>query len=116
MRDALYQFEQLVFIELVRRFEDMEDEFIANPGEDENLNKLLANREFVKGLFEPLREIDLFLSTIQEEDLPMITSETLRLMTQNLATDLKDLERGYMRLGAWVSVRTRQNIQSALSA
>ncbi len=103
MRDALYQFEQLVFVELVRRFEDLEDEFIANPGEDKNLNKLLANREFVKGLYEPLREIDLFLSTIQEEDLPMITPETLRLMTQNLATDLKDLERGFMRLGAWVS-------------
>ena len=103
MRDALYQIEQLVFIELIKRFEDLEDEIIANPGEDENLDKLLVNREFVKGLYEPMRGIDLFLTTIREQDLPLISPETLRLITQNLGTDLKDLERGFIRLGAWTS-------------
>jgi len=103
MRDGLHQFEQLVYIELVQRFEDLEDEIIANPGDDENLDKVLANREFVKCLYEPLRGIALLLTAIREEDLPILTPETLRLMTQNLVTDLKDLERGFYRLSDWIS-------------
>lgn len=103
VRAAIYQIDQLISVELVRRFDALEDDMFANPGKKDSLKALLAEREHVKALYDPLRWIDLFLTSVREGDIRVITPETIELFTQNLANDLKGLEDGYLRLSDWVS-------------
>lgn len=103
MRTATGQFENLIDVNLKNRFEELEDYIIANPAEDDTLDRLLAEREHVKALYEPLRRFEMFLDSVREGDFPFITEETSQRFTQNLASDFESLEKGYLRLLDWWS-------------
>lgn len=103
LRAAIDRVEDLIFVELNNRFEALEDEIIANPGDDDSLEKLLAEREHVKALYEPLRRLDLYLVSFREGDVPFITPEVFQLFNQNLRSDYDGLEKGYIRLLSWWS-------------
>ncbi|MGD9091520.1 MAG: hypothetical protein PVF74_01635, partial [Anaerolineales bacterium] len=98
---ATYQIDQLVSYELVKRFDELEDDIFANPGKKESLQALIAEREHVKALYDPLRWFELFLVLVREGVVRYITAQTSQLFTQNLAIDLHSLERGYERLSDW---------------
>lgn len=102
-RAAINSMEELINIELVQRFEQIEDEILTHPGQKEVLKELLIGREFTKPLYEPLRRIDVFLMDTREREYTFITGEVRLLFTQNFASDLKALEEGYLRLRHWTS-------------
>jgi magnesium transporter len=103
LRAGIDQVGQLIDIELKNRFEALEDEVIASEGDDDCLDKLLAEREHVKALYEPLRRLDMFLKTVREGDVPFITAQTEPLFINNLKNDFERLEDGYTRLLEWWS-------------
>ena len=103
LRGAIAQVQNLIDFELKNRFEKLEDEVIASSGEKEILDKLLAEREHVKVLYEPLRRLEVFLISVREGDVPFITEQTEALFTQNMRTDFDWLENGYERLLTWWS-------------
>lgn len=103
MRTAADQFTTLIDVELKNRFEDLEDYIIANPAEDDTLDRLLAEREHVKALYEPLRRFEMFLDSVREGDFLFITEETSQRFSQNLVSDFESLEKGYLRLLDWWS-------------
>jgi magnesium transporter len=103
MRTATGQFENLIDVSLKNRFEELEDYIIANPAEDDTMDRLLAEREHVKALYEPLRRFEMFLDSVREGDFPFITEETSQRFSQNLVSDFESLEKGYLRLLDWWS-------------
>ena len=100
-RTALSHSEQLVFGELVSRFDDLEDIVLANRGTSTAFEELLAAREVIKALNDPLRRKKAALVAIREQDVPFITDHTQHLFTHNLAADLEALWLGYLRLRSW---------------
>ena len=100
-RTAISHSEQLVFGELVSRFDDLEDSVLASRGTRAAFEELLAAREVIKALHEPLRRKKAALVAIREQDLLFITQDTEHLFTHNLAADLEALWLGYLRLRSW---------------
>ena len=100
-RTAVGHTEQLIFQELVRRFDDLEDSVLASRGTRMAFEELLAAREVIKALHEPLRRKKAALVSIREQDVPFVTDDTQHLFTQNLAADLEALWLGYLRLRSW---------------
>jgi magnesium transporter len=103
-RAAISHTEQLVFGELVNRFDRIEDQVLANPGAREVLDELMAARELIKPLYEPLRRKKALLVSIREQDVPFITLDVQHLFAHNLAADLESLWQGFWRLGDWWDV------------
>jgi len=103
-RAAISHTEQLVFGDMVRRFDDLEDSVLANRGSSAAFEELLAAREVIKALNEPLRRKRATLVSIREQDVPFITPDTEHLFTHNLAADLEALWLGYLRLRSWWDV------------
>lgn len=101
LRGAIAQVQSLIDYDLKNRFEKLEDEVIASSGEEEILDKLLAEREHVKVLYEPLRRLEVFLIAVRDGEVPFITEQTESLFTQNLRSDFDWLEKGYERLLTW---------------
>lgn len=101
LRGAIAQVQSLIDYDLKNRFEALEDEVIASSGEGEILDKLLAEREHVKVLYEPLRRLEIFLVAVRDGEVPFITEQTESLFTQNLRSDFDWIENGYERLLAW---------------
>jgi magnesium transporter len=100
-RAAISHIEQLVFVELVKRFGEIEDEVLAHPGRRRILDQLMAARELIKPLYDPLRRLHAFLVSVREQDVRFITKDTQHLFTQNLAADLESLWQGFLRLRDW---------------
>lgn len=100
-RVNLSKFEQLVNVDLVNHFDELEDTVIDNPGKKEVLDELINTRNLIKPLYYPLRRNEALLVSIREEDLKFITKDTRHLFTQNLASDLEALKQGYLRLRYW---------------
>lgn len=71
---------------------------MGKPGDDENLDKLIATRGIVRDLYEPLRQLALFTNSIRDEAMGLISADILTLYTQHLLGDLEELERDYLRL------------------
>ena len=63
--------------------------------------ELLAAREVIKALNDPLRRKRAALVSIREQDVPFISDEAEYLFTHNLAADLEALWLGYLRLRSW---------------
>ena len=103
-RAALSHSEQLVFGDMIRRFDDLEDSVLTNRGTRTAFEELLAAREVIKALNEPLRRKRAALVSIREQDLPFISQDTEHLFTHNLAADLEALWLGYLRLRSWWDV------------
>ena len=103
-RTAVGYTEQLVLGDLVRRFDDLEDSVLASRGTRAAFEELLAAREVIKALHEPLRRKKAALVAIREQDLPLVTQDTEHLFTHNLAADLEALWQGYLRLRSWWDV------------
>ena len=100
-RAAISHTEQLVFEELVKRFGELEEKILANPGTVAVFDELMAARELIKPLYEPLRRKKAFLVSIREQDVRFITQDTQHLFTHNLAADLEALWQGFLRLRDW---------------
>jgi hypothetical protein len=94
-RAAISHIEQLLFVELVKRFDEIEDEVLANPGRRCIFDELMAARELVKPLYDPLRR--LLLSWCQSVEktyvsLPKIPNTSLPRIWQPM---LKRFGRGF---------------------
>ena len=100
-RTAVSHTEKLVFGELVRRFDDLEDRVLASQGTRSAFEELLAAREVIKALHEPLRRKKAALVSIREQDMPFVTDDTQHLFTHNLESDLETLWQGFLRLRSW---------------
>ena len=98
IRVAIHSLDELIGIEMVKRFEKIEDVVLAHPGKKEVFEEILMGRELTKRLHKPLRQIDSFLGDVREEEYAFISAEIRQLFNQNLATDLKALQVGYLRL------------------
>ncbi len=103
-RAVISHTEQLVFGELVKRFNQLEDEILASPGTRGVLDELMATRELIKPLYEPLRRKKAFLVSIREQEVRFITEDTEHLFTHNLAADVEALWQGFLRLRDWWDV------------
>ena len=103
-RVAISHTEQLVFGELVTRFNELEDRMLASSGTRAAFNELLAARELIKALYEPLRRKKTALVSIREQDVRLITQDTQQLFAHNLEADLETLWQGYLRLRSWWDV------------
>ncbi|MEA1978382.1 MAG: CorA family divalent cation transporter, partial [Chloroflexota bacterium] len=86
------------------RFNELEDKILTNPGTRGSFDELMAARELVKALYEPLRRKKAFLVSIREQDVPFITLDTQHMFTHNLAADLESLWQVFLRLSDWWDV------------
>jgi magnesium transporter len=100
-RAALSHTEQLISIDLVRRFDDLERRILASQGARTALAELLAAREVVQALYVPLHRKQVALVSIREQEWAFITRETRHLFIHNLSNDLDNLWQGYLRLRSW---------------
>lgn len=100
-RAAVGHTEQLIFSDLVMRFDDLERRILASRGARTAFEELLEVREVIQDLYEPLHRKQVTLVSIREQDLPFITQDTRHLFTRNLTTDLETLWTGYQRLRSW---------------
>lgn len=103
-RAAVSHTEQLVLGDLVERFDDLEDRVLASQGTKAAFAELLAAREVIKALHEPLRRKKAALVLIREQEMPFVTDETQHLFTHNLEADLETLWQGFLRLRSWWDV------------
>jgi hypothetical protein len=94
----------LIFGDLVGRFDELEDRVLASQGARAAFEELLAAREVIKALHEPLRRKKTALVSIREQEMPFVTDDTQRLFTQNLEADLEMLWQGFLRLRSWWDV------------
>jgi len=101
LRAAFNSLDELIDVEMVRRFEKIEDAVHAHPGTKAVFEEILIGRELTKQLYVPLKRFDAFLVDVREEEYAFISEEIRQLFTQNLATDLKTLQSGYLRLRKW---------------
>ncbi len=103
-RTAIVHSEQLVLGALVERFDDLEVRVLDSQGTKAAFEELLAAREVIKALHEPLRRKKAALVAIREQDMPFVTDDTQYLFTHNLEADLETLWRGFLRLRSWWDV------------
>ena len=101
LRAAFNSLNELIDVEMVKRFEKIEDEVLAHPGTKAVFEEVLIGRELTKQLYVPLKRFDAFLVDVREEEYAFISAEIRQLFTQNLATDLKALQVGYLLLRKW---------------
>ena len=101
IRAAIQSLDDLIDIEMVKRFEKIEDEVFTHPGKKTVFEEILIGRELIKQLYDPLKRIDAFVVDVREGEYGFISDEIRQLFTQNLATDLKTLQAGYLRLRKW---------------
>ncbi|MFC2036708.1 CorA family divalent cation transporter [Chloroflexota bacterium] len=103
-RVAVSHSEQLVLGDLVGRFDVLEDRVLASQGTRAAFEELLAAREVIKALYEPLRRKKAALVSIREQDMPFVTDDTQHLFAHNLEADLETLWQGFLRLRSWWDV------------
>ena len=100
-RAAVHSLDELIDIKMTKRFEKIEDEVFTHPGKKTVFEEILIGRELTKQLYDPLKRIDAFVVDVREGEYLFISKEIRQLFTQNLATDLKTLQAGYLRLRKW---------------
>ena len=77
---------------------------LASQGTRAAFEELLAAREVIKALHEPLRRKKAALVSIREQDMPFVTDDTQHLFAHNLEADLETLWQGFLRLRSWWDV------------
>ena len=101
-RVAFNLLNQLVNVELINRFDKLEDAVISDQSSNSVLDELLTVREYVKPINQSLRRIKAFLVLIRDDEIRFVTKKTQRLFTRNLENDLDELEASYLLLRNWL--------------
>jgi magnesium transporter len=104
LRTALANVKRFMLVDLVDRFETLEDEVIDNPGEDFVLDDILALRQQVRPLYDPLLSSRELIDYVLEEESRFIAPHTRRLFERHLEKDSDQLWEGYSQLRDWSSV------------
>jgi Mg2+ and Co2+ transporter CorA len=76
LRTAIANVKRFMLVDLVDRYEALEDEVIAHPGEDSVLDDILALRQQVRPLYDPLLSSRELIDYVLEEESRFIAPHT----------------------------------------
>ncbi len=94
---------RLVYVDLVEQFEELEDKVIASHGQDFILDKIIAQRELVKPLYDSVRRLSDIIDFVLQDESRFITPKAHKFFDKNLNQELESLWQGYLRLRSWTS-------------
>lgn len=94
---------RLIYVDLVEQFETLEDEIIASQGQDYILDKIIAQRELVKPLYDSVRRLNDIVDFVLQDESRFITPKAHKFFDKNMNQELEALQQGYSRLRSWTS-------------
>lgn len=104
LRTAIANIKRFMLVDLVDRYEALEDEVTAYPGEDFVLDDILTLRQQVRPLYDPLLSSRELIDYVLEEESRFIAPHTRNLFERHLEKDSEQLWAGYDQLRDWSSV------------
>ena len=104
LRTAIANVKRSLLVDMVDRFEALEDEVIDQPGEEFVLDDILTLRQQVRPFYDPLLSSRELIDYVLEEESRFIAPHTRRLFERHLEKDSDQLWSGYLHLRDWSSV------------